>query len=69
MREVPPTAGLPVQFGDLLSWPRADALASRLSALFELPQPAITCSGTMALAVALRALARESDRREVVVPA
>lgn len=67
--ELPPTAGLPLRLGDLL--PRGgDDLETWLQALFGLPEPLLTCSGTAALLVALRTLhALAPERDEVVVPA
>ncbi|WP_140727572.1 DegT/DnrJ/EryC1/StrS family aminotransferase [Pseudomonas sp. Hp2] len=67
--ELPPTAGLPLHLGDL--WPRrGDVLEARLQALFGLPEPLLTCSGTVALLLSLRVLRRLAPGRdEVVVPA
>ena len=66
---VPPTAGLPLQFGDLLPW-RGGDLARDLAAWLQLPELQLECSGTSALMVALRALkALEPGRSEVVAPA
>jgi dTDP-4-amino-4,6-dideoxygalactose transaminase len=69
MREVPPTAGLPLHGRDLLPWRAQGTLASRLEALLGLEHVQVTCSGTAALVIALSVLAAESDRREVIVPA
>ena len=66
---VPPTAGLPLQFGDLLPW-RGGDLGRDLAAWLQLPELQLECSGTSALMVALRALkALEPGRSEVVAPA
>ncbi|KAB7770557.1 DegT/DnrJ/EryC1/StrS family aminotransferase [Xanthomonas maliensis] len=66
--ELPPTAGLPLRLGDLL--PRRTRLEDRLHALYDLPDPLLTCSGTAAFLLSLRALQRLAPRRdEVVVPA
>ena len=68
LREIPPTAGLPLQVADLL--PRRDALTARLAAQLGTPPLQLECSGTAALLVALHALkARAPDRRVVVAPA
>ncbi|RAP57479.1 DegT/DnrJ/EryC1/StrS family aminotransferase [Oleiagrimonas sp. MCCC 1A03011] len=66
-REIPPTAGLPLQFGDLYG--RADPLPHALAPFLGTADALTTCSGTAALVVALRALASISERREVIVPA
>ncbi|MGV8944108.1 DegT/DnrJ/EryC1/StrS family aminotransferase [Thermomonas sp.] len=69
MRELPPTAGLPVQWRDLLPR-RADAdLESRLRTILGIGELQITCSGTAALVTALITLSRNSARSEVIVPA
>jgi len=66
--EIPPTAGLPLRAGDL--WPARPALAAVLAAQLGIPEPLLECSGTAALLVALRTLARQApQRRAVVVPA
>lgn len=66
---VPPTAGLPLQLGDLRPWgdPRLDrALATWLG----VDEVLLECSGTSALMLALRTLQqRAPERCEVVVPA
>ncbi len=69
-RELPPTAGLPLGWRDLLAGWRtgrgfANAIADMLD--FEAP-PLVTCSGTAALVVALTTLRRHSTRRQVIVP-
>ncbi|MFC6839178.1 DegT/DnrJ/EryC1/StrS family aminotransferase [Xanthomonas theicola] len=63
--EIPPTAGLPLQWRDL--WPPRDG--RRLAAQLGLPDALLTCSGTAALVVALRTLAAGSRRRQVLVAA
>jgi dTDP-4-amino-4,6-dideoxygalactose transaminase len=66
--EVPPTAGLPPRWGDLL--PAAGAsLAQRAAAFLGVESVQTECSGTAALVVALTTLNRISGRRVVVVPA
>ncbi|WP_395610092.1 DegT/DnrJ/EryC1/StrS family aminotransferase [Pseudomonas sp. B22129] len=67
-REIPPTAGLPLRWRDLLglSGELAPALARQLS----IPLPALPCSGTAALIIALRVLQRRMPgRTRLIVPA
>ena len=69
MKELPPTAGLPLRAADLLPWGDTD-LASALARWLGVPQVQLTCSGTAALLLALQVLRRHSpERTEVVVPA
>lgn len=67
-REIPPTAGLPLRVSDLVPGRHAD-LGRVLAPLTGDAAALLTCSGTAALIVALTALARQSRRREVVIPA
>lgn len=68
MREVPPTAGLPLRWRDLLATaPRS--LDERLADFLGAPRLRVECSGTAALVVALTALKRRSARRRVILPA
>ena len=68
MREVPPTAGLPLCWRDLLAKdPRS--LDGRLADFLGTPRLRVECSGTAALVVALTALKRRSARHRVIVPA
>ncbi len=67
MRELPPTAGMPVHWRDLL--PGRASLADRLGPLLRIDELQVTCSGTAALVIALTTLAADSDRTEVVIPA
>lgn len=68
LREVPPTAGLPLEMADLL--PRADSLATTLAAQLGTPALQIECSGTAALLVALATLRQRAPARDtVIVPA
>lgn len=67
-RQLPPTAGLPLTWGDLCGH-RAD-FAGLLAQQLDIPRPLLTCSGTSALIVALRTLQqRLPDRCQVLVPA
>ncbi|KQP48563.1 DegT/DnrJ/EryC1/StrS family aminotransferase [Pseudorhodoferax sp. Leaf274] len=68
-REAPPTAGLPLRAADLLPTSGSD-LGAALARFLQVPAVQVTCSGTAALVVALKALhARAPQRREVVLPA
>lgn len=66
-REIPPTAGLPPRWRDLL--PAKHDLARRLADFLGTASVQLECSGTASLVVALAALHRLSGRRVVVVPA
>ncbi|QXZ08817.1 DegT/DnrJ/EryC1/StrS family aminotransferase [Comamonas sp. Y33R10-2] len=71
MREitVPPTAGLPLQWADLLPWGAGD-FAEQLAAWLGVHSVQLECSGTSALMVALRSLKQlRPERSEVIVPA
>jgi perosamine synthetase len=66
-REIPPTAGLPLQWGDFR--PGSAALGEGVADLLDLPQPQLECSGTASLIVALSALRELAPgRRKVIVP-
>ena len=67
IREVAPTAGLPLAWRDLL--PSSASLEHNLAAFLSQPETQIECSGTAALIVALATLKRASHRRSVVIPA
>lgn len=71
-REIPPTAGLPPRWRDLLPWPttphRGD-LARCAAAFLDVEHVQAECSGTAGLVVALTAMHRLTGRRIVVVPA
>ena len=69
LREVPPTAGLPLTWKDLTGIPREPDLDIALAAFLGVEAASITCSGTASLIVALEALKRRSRRRTVVIPA
>lgn len=69
MRELPPTAGLPLQWRDLLPQ-RGDAdFEAILRPVLGIDDVQVTCSGTAALVIALTTLSRSSPRSEVIVPA
>lgn len=66
--ENPPTAGLPALWRDWL--PKHNDLASYVAQLFKLPPLNVTCSGTIALVVALKTLAKQYPQRKyVIIPA
>ena len=66
--ELPPTAGLPLRFADLL--PGKATLAADIAAQLGTPPLLPTCSGTAALSIALAALHElHPARRRVLMPA
>ncbi|WP_237183333.1 DegT/DnrJ/EryC1/StrS family aminotransferase [Roseomonas gilardii] len=67
-RELPPTAGLPLLWRDLLPGGGADGLEAALADFLGVEEVLLTCSGTAALMVALRCLMARSSRRRVAVP-
>jgi len=69
VREAPPTAGLPLQWGDLRPGGDAD-LGGALARFLGVSSIQVECSGTAALVVALSALrATAPARDEVIAPA
>src|SRR5437763_4792432 len=66
-REIPPTAGLPLEWRDFVRARRP--FESALAEMLEVPEAQVECSGTAALIVALTALRTLSSRRRVIVPA
>lgn len=67
-RELPPTAGLPLQARDFL--PGGGDLSAILAEQLGTPPLQLTCSGTHALLIALRTLRKRSPQRDtVIVPA
>jgi len=68
LRELPPTAGLPLHAGDLL--PCGGTTADSLAAALDLPTPIVASSGAAALWILLETLkAQRPGRGSVVVPA
>lgn len=68
-RELPPTAGQPLGWRDLLAgFSAGDAFAPAAARFLGVEEVLVTCSGTAALVVALTALRRRSSRRRVLVP-
>lgn len=70
LREVPPTAGLPLRLTDLLplSAGKTDFSAG-IADFLGVPEVGVECSGTAALIVILQTLQRPGGRRKVIVPA
>jgi dTDP-4-amino-4,6-dideoxygalactose transaminase len=68
MREVPPTAGLPLRWRDLLAR-EPKSLEESLARFLGVQHLRVECSGTAALVIALTALKRNSARRRVILPA
>ncbi|MGO4504716.1 MULTISPECIES: DegT/DnrJ/EryC1/StrS family aminotransferase [unclassified Dyella] len=67
-RELPPTAGLPLQLSDL--WPGRAPFADQVAAWLGVEQLQLECSGTAAMVVALKAMhGLRPQRDEVIVPA
>jgi dTDP-4-amino-4,6-dideoxygalactose transaminase len=67
-RELPPTAGLPLQLSDL--WPGRAPFADQVAAWLGIEQLQLECSGTAAMMVALKAMhGLRPQRDEVIVPA
>lgn len=67
MREIPPTAGLPLAWRDLL--PASTDFERELADFLDVPAVQIECSGTAAQIVTLTALKRTNNRRKVILPA
>jgi len=67
LREIPPTAGLPLKWSDLL--PSGETLEQGLAGFLRVPAVQIECSGTAAQIVTLTTLKRQSSRRKVILPA
>ncbi|OVZ65732.1 nucleotide sugar aminotransferase [Pigmentiphaga sp. NML030171] len=67
-RDIPPTAGLPLRWSDLLPGGPAD-LETSLAAWLGVDALQLECSGTSSLVVSLLTLARRSSRKTVVLPA
>ena len=68
LREIPPTAGLPLRWRDFLPV-SGKSFDTGLASVLHLPTVQIECSGTAALIVTLTALKQISMRRSVVIPA
>lgn len=69
-KEIPPTDGLPILFADLFPWQHKTNLADSLAHLLNIPIPALTCSGTVALIVALKTLqSLHPEKQQVIIPA
>jgi len=66
-KEIPPTAGLPPQWADLI--PIGRTLEADLARWLRLENPQLECSGTAALVITLTTLKRNSTRHKVIIPA
>jgi len=66
--ELPPTAGLPLEFKDLFPARGAD-FSQQLAEFLDVPEVGVECSGTASLIVILETLRRRSSRTTVVIPA
>ncbi len=64
-RELPPTAGLPMQASDFL--PGGGDLREILARQLGTPPLQLTCSGTHALLIALRTLRKRAPKRDTVI--
>jgi perosamine synthetase len=71
--EIPPTAGLPLSFKNIIRAFRNKGSSPSLEADFKnylgVPYARITCSGTAALYLILEALKSKSGRKTVIIPA
>lgn len=67
MRELPPTAGLPLHWRDLAG--SHASLSGCLARMLGVEATLTTCSGTAALVIALATLSADRSRHEVIVPA
>jgi perosamine synthetase len=67
LREIPPTAGLPLTWSDFL--PVRAHFEQDLAIFLRVPSVQIECSGTAAQIVTLRTLQRNSARYKVILPA
>lgn len=66
-KEIPPTAGLPIQWADLI--PVGRRLEEDLANFLQVPATQIECSGTSALVITLSTLKLGSQRSKVIIPA
>jgi hypothetical protein len=64
-RELPPTAGLPMQASDFV--PGGGDLRTILANQLGTPPLQLTCSGTHALLIALRTLRKRAPHRDTVI--
>jgi len=68
-RELPPTAGLPLQWRDFLPMRNNSDFETALARYLKVPAVQVECSGTASFLIGLETLKRLSDRRTVVIPA
>lgn len=67
MKEIPPTAGLPLELLDLITY-SAD-FESKISQFLDVPFVQMVCSGTASLIISLMTFKKLSTRRKVILPA
>ncbi|OTG67647.1 hypothetical protein B9T28_03255 [Acinetobacter silvestris] len=68
--ELPPTDGLPLYFKDLIPFRKRLDLSQSLAKLLQIPPPILTCSGTVALIIALKTLhSQQLNRTQIILPA
>jgi perosamine synthetase len=68
LREVPPTAGLPLHWSDFTGRGDSQPLEEFLAGWLGVPWARLECSGTSALVIGLTALAQANPRRKVIIP-
>jgi dTDP-4-amino-4,6-dideoxygalactose transaminase len=66
--ELPPTAGLPPRFRDLLAFSGSDDFEGALAGFLDVPEVQLECSASACLIVALEYLKTRTSRRTVVIP-
>ncbi len=69
LHELPPTAGLPPRFRDLLAFGGGDDLEGTLAAFLRVPEVQLESSASACLVIALEYLKTRTARRTVVIPA
>lgn len=69
LRELPPTAGLPLSWRDILCPAAKPRLEDGLAGFLQVPDVQVEASGTAGLVITLEYLKSRSSRREVLVPA
>jgi perosamine synthetase len=69
LHELPPTAGLPPRFGDLLAFSGSDDLEGALAGFLGVPNVQLVSRASDGLVVALEYLKTRTPRRTVIIPA
>jgi perosamine synthetase len=67
--ELPPTAGLPPRFSDLLALSGSDDLEGALAGFIGVPEAQLESSASACLVIALEYLKSRTSRRTVIIPA